>query len=505
MRTAALLALLFAACTPGHPPAPPPPANPGPTVPKQLRRLSNAELDAVASDLLGQEANLAAGLLQEPRVDGFDDDAQSLLVTGPKLDDFVAVAEQVASQAQTPGCSQLDCALDYAAALAPRVYGRPLDADERERLKSVYQAGGDHQTGVQLIVEAMLLSPNATYRTELGGPNQKYELASQLSFLITGARPDAELFAAAADGRLFDAGERVKQAQRLMATERGKLHVRDLMISWLDLHDMEQVAKLLANFGWFGRPVREQMRIELEHYLDDALFGADGTLKGLFTASYGFPGPLEALYYGQDLKGPIEGFAKVELDTTRRRGVLSLPGFLAHHAAVDHTAPVQRGLFVRTRLLCMQIAPPPPNAQNNPPDPGDTTHTNREKYFEHSKSAMCYGCHRQMDPIGFGFENFDTLGRYQTTDNGFPVDSSGSLDFTDVDGPFNGPAELGLKLGDSAQVRRCFLSNLWQAAAGRQVVLPLGTEVAADEKMTDVLLDIVRSDGFVRREQEAQP
>jgi hypothetical protein len=247
------------------------------------------------------------------------------------------------------------------------------------------------------------------------------------------------------------------------------------------------------------------MGTEIDLFLDDALYGSDGTLKGLFTSTHGFPGPLEADYYKDTLNGPIGNFTPVEFDTTKRRGVLSLPGYLSHHAAVDHTAPVQRGLFVRTRLLCMQIAPPPPNAQNNPPDPSDTTHTNRQKYFEHSKDPMCYGCHRQMDPIGFGFENFDTLGRYQTTDNGFPVDASSTLDYTDVDGAFTGPAQLGVMLGNSGQVRRCFLSNMWQAAAGRAVTLPNGTDVAADEKITDVLLDIVRSDGFVRRDTEAMP
>jgi hypothetical protein len=505
MRAAAPLALLLIACTPSHPPVPPPATSAGPTVPRQLRRLSNNEIDAVASDLLGHEANLADGLLQEPRVEGFDDDAQSLLVSGPKLDDFVSVAETVAAQATTPGCTEQACALDYAAALALKAYGRPLDDDERTRLGAVYAAGGDHQTGVQLMVEAMLLSPYTIYRTELGGPNAKYELASELSFLVTGSRPDAELLAAAADDSLFDADARVQQAQRLMATDRGKLHVRDLMVSWLDLHDMEQVAKLLANFGFFTRPVRTQMRQEIEAYLDDSLYGSDGTLKGLFTASRGFPGPLEAAYYGDDLEGTIGNFQPVAFDTTRRRGVISLPGYLAHHAAIDHTAPVQRGLFVRTRFFCQQIAPPPPNAQNNPPDPGDTTKTNRDKYKAHSADPFCYGCHRQMDPIGFGFENFDTLGRHQTTDNGFPVDSSGTLEFTDVDGDFNGPAELALKLGDSAEVRRCFLQNMWRATAGRELLLPVDDQVAPEEKITQVLLDIVRTDGFVRRDTEVQP
>jgi hypothetical protein len=179
--------------------------------------------------------------------------------------------------------------------------------------------------------------------------------------------------------------------------------------------------------------------------------------------------------------------------------VLSLPGFLAHHSAHEHTAPVQRGLFIRSRLLCDEVPAPPPSALASVPNPGDRSVTNRKKYAQHATAPQCAGCHQFMDPIGFGLENFDCVGRHQKTDNGFPVDASGSLVGTDVDGPFTGPAELGTKLAGSAQVRRCFAQNLWRAAMGRAVVLPAHLQWTADAKMTDVLLDVVRSDGFVRR------
>jgi hypothetical protein len=349
------------------------------------------------------------------------------------------------------------------------------------------------------MLEAMLLSPHFVYRNELGTPMSQYEIASELSFLLTRARPDQPLLAAADADLLFDPDERVKQAQRLISTDDGHARVRDLLESWLDLHDMSQVNKSLAIYGFFVRPVRDAMGTEIDDYLDDAAFGEDGTLAGLFAGTHGFPAPVLAPYYGDTLGGPIGNFTPVAFDTSKRRGVLSLPGFLAHHSALDHTAPVERGLFVRTRLLCDQIGAPSAAALANPPDPADATHTNREKYAQHSADPACYGCHQFMDPIGFGLENFDALGRYQTTDNGFPVDASGALVGSDVDGPFTGPAELGQKLAQSAQVRQCFAQSLWHVTAGRDVGPGSSQPPPATAKMTDVLLSVVRSDGFVRR------
>lgn len=443
-----VLVLLIAACAPNAPPSPVAPLPPGPDVPRQLRRLSNAELDAVASELVGQPLNLTDGFLQEPRVDGFDNDAQALIVTDAKLDDFVAIAETVASKISAPGCEAEPCALAFASELARKAYGRPLTPQELERLGVVYRAGENSTEGLRLVVEAMLLSPHFAYRTELGvdGRLTQLEAASAISFLFLGTRPDAPLLEAALTGQLDDSHARVRHARRLLATDRGQLHLRELLLSWLDLHDMEQVSKSPAEFGFFTLPVRQAMATELALFLDDAAYGADGTLRGLFTSSRAFPNPTLQPIYASG--GPV------------RRGILSLPGFLAHHSAVDHTAPVMRGLFIRARLLCDEIAPPPPLALANPPNPGDHTRTNRQKYAAHSNVPACVGCHHLMDPIGFGLENFDPVGRYQTVDNAQPIDGTGVLEGTDIDGPFTGPAELGVKLGASAQVRRCFASTL---------------------------------------------
>src|SRR5207249_3359779 len=144
---------------------------------------------------------------------------------------------------------------------------------------------------------------------------------------------------------------------------------------------------------------------------------------------------------------------RADVDPSKRRGVLSLPAFLTQHSGVDATNPVDRGLFVRSRLLCQELGAPPLEAFKTPIPPAtDVSTTTREKYEAHAKDPACASCHSMMDPIGFGFERFDAIGRYRTDEHGHEVDDGGNLGGTDVDGEFHGPAELARHLAGSDQV-----------------------------------------------------
>jgi len=140
-----------------------------------------------------------------------------------------------------------------------------------------------------------------------------------------------------------------------------------------------------------------------------------------------------------------------------------------------------------------------------PPDP---TLTTRERIVAHTASETCQGCHSLMNPIGFAFEGFDAMGRPRTTDNGKPVDTSGALTGTDVDGAFNGPEELASKLGQSASTRECFARQWFQFASG----MPLGTDAAraalkkeaapfvnGSQSVADLAISLLGSDIFSTR------
>ncbi|HEY3593921.1 MAG TPA: DUF1588 domain-containing protein, partial [Polyangiaceae bacterium] len=163
--------------------------------------------------------------------------------------------------------------------------------------------------------------------------------------------------------------------------------------------------------------------------------------------------------------------------------------------------------FVRSRMLCQDIPPPPPTLMVTLPPP-DPTLTTRERIVAHTASETCQGCHSLMNPIGFAFEGFDAMGRPRTTDNGKPVDTSGELTGTDVDGTFNGPEELASKLGQSASARECFARQWFQFASG----MPLGTDAAraalkkeaepfvnGSQSVADLTISLLGSDIFSTR------
>jgi hypothetical protein len=164
---------------------------------------------------------------------------------------------------------------------------------------------------------------------------------------------------------------------------------------------------------------------------------------------------------------------------------------LAHS---DQSGPVQRGVFVRERILCIDVPPPPPNFNPIPPDP-DPNLTTRERFKVHTASAACAGCHRLIDGTGFGFENYDQLGRYRSEENGQPVDASGEMLGTQeagLDGDFTGVAQLSQRLAQSALVQKCLSTNWYRYAMGR-------VETEADNcSLGDVQQKFVASGGQLK-------
>jgi len=228
-------------------------------------------------------------------------------------------------------------------------------------------------------------------------------------------------------------------------------------------------------------------------------------LDDFMLADYSFPGKLMTAIYGEDLLEPAGDFTRVEL-APRRRGLLSMPAFLAGHSLISQTSPVERGLIVRSRLLCQDVSPPPPDVSTVPPG-GPAGQTTRDRYAAHSSQPRCRACHQLMDPLGFGLEAFDLLGRYRTKEGDAPIDASGEIVGTDVDGPFTGPAELAGRLMTSAQFRRCFVQQVWRFSEARPATLADEPELAAlagkfeegQHRLDELLVAYVRKPTFILR------
>jgi hypothetical protein len=194
---------------------------------------------------------------------------------------------------------------------------------------------------------------------------------------------------------------------------------------------------------------------------------------------------------------------KVDLDPTQRSGLLTQSAFLATHGH-EGSAPIFRGIAVREQLICVDLPPPPPGADNMFPPPSPTK-TTRERLVMHRVNPECASCHDLMDSLGYGFESFDDIGRYRTTENGVPIDDTGKILGTDdADGPFKGPVELGRRLAKSKQVQQCLTTQWFRYALGRAETpldkctmdLVFKRFQDSDFRIPDLLLALVESDGF---------
>jgi hypothetical protein len=313
-----------------------------------------------------------------------------------------------------------------------------------------------------------LTSPHFLYRSEVGAPADaasptisltSYEVASLLSFSVTGAPPSALLTAAANRGELADPVELREQLQTLMADVAAGQRMATFLVQWLRLHRFEDdVEKFEEVFPGFAG-VKLEMFEETTNFLGK--YGTmKGTLSGLLTSPVPNAGGTLSAFYRSEASAPASG---------SRVGLLSLGAVLSRNAKQYLTSPTLRGLFVRDQLLCQHISLP----ENFTPPPIEAAEaevapkTTRELYELHAKDSSCAGCHSLLDSVGFLFESFDGAGRPRTTEiyrsptftNAAPapqpIDSSGELLGTDVDGRLGSVADLAQALARSAWVKEC--------------------------------------------------
>ena len=457
-------------------------------LPSPLRRLNRVEYNNTARDLLGLDLAPADSFPTDEVAGGFSNNATVLTVSPLLAEKYMEAAELLATEAvkNLPallGCdpAQLGeeaCARQFVERFARRAFRRPVTPVDSDRLMRAYTAGrgdGTFADGVGMIIRTALQAPSFLYRFEFGapaGPGDKvvrlsqHELASRLSYFLWGSMPDDRLLAAADEGKLTTATEIAAQARLMLADGRARAALAEFYSQWLGLSALDSVVKDAATYPEFTPELRTAMRAETRSFVEYLLWSSDRRLSTLLTSPVGFAtGPLASLY-GVTPPAGAAG-AMVALPPAERAGVLTQAGVLAVHALPNQSSPVARGKFVRERFLCQDPPPPPPDLNVTPPEV-DPTLSTRERFAEHTAAAACAVCHELMDPIGFGFEGYDGIGRFRTLDGGRAVDDSGRVaQSRDLDGPFRGARELAEKLGASGQVRDCVATQWFRYAFGR--------------------------------------
>jgi hypothetical protein len=362
-----------------------------------------------------------------------------------------------------------------------RVYRRPLSAEEAQRYAELRASFADqgYPDVLRIVTQTMLQSPRFLYRVELlpsaasGGaiePLDAYELASRLSFFLLSTTPDDTLLEAAGSGELLEPNELMAQADRLLQDERFADTLGSFHLQWLDLKRLDKLSKDAELFPHYSAELGAAMREETLRFVDYVIREDDASLRTLLTAPYAFPsGPLLGVYGLSEGEVASDGPTMVE----HRAGLLTLPAYLAAHSHYNQTSPVQRGKVIIRNVLCQALPDPPPNVNATPPDPSPDA-TTRERLAQHQNDSSCRGCHRGIDGIGLGFENYDAIGAYRTMESGETIDATGTIVGTDQEGDFEGALELAQRIAASSDAQRCMTTQWLRFALGRP-------ETAADE------------------------
>jgi hypothetical protein len=446
--------------------------------PAPLRRLSNTQYQRTVRELTG--VTVATALPPETGVDGFEDRAVVQQVDVLRVAAWERAADEIVAALQPRladlvGCpaGTIDeaCARAFITSFGARAFRRPLttvEIDGHVRLFTQVSAMGDASDGIGAVLRAFLQSPHFLYRPEIGGtasgarlPPSSWEVASRLSYFLWGNMPDAPLFAAAQAGELATPQQVAVQARRMMLDQRARQGANDFFRQWLGLNDVMSVTKDRPEWN---QGLSAAMREEGFRFTQRVVFDGDGRFASLFNSEDAVVnGPLAQLY-GLSITGT--DWQEVKLTGKPRLGLLTQGWFLASRARGADSSPVTRGLFVRWRLFCQAIPAPPPNEPPVGPAPpsGSTT---RERHAVHQSDPACAGCHQLMDPLGFPFEHYDGLGAFRPTENGKPIDSSGEISGTDVDGPVTDALSLSRRLATSAEAGRCMTQRWYELATGR--------------------------------------
>lgn len=477
---------------PANPPPTPDPSSPEDgdqqPAPGNVLRLTQAELNHALRDLLSDPSNAASTFLAEDEFSPFDNDAHRQIVSPTLIESVHALAEDVAGRvahdatlrAEWMPCSPSDVAdaecFDQAAAKLARLFFRREVADEElagyRALLAFATEADDFYFAIELLLSALIQDPEFLYRLERpqAGQLSGAEVATRMAFTFWGTVPDDALLTAAADGALASGSGRAEVAREMLQSPLSREQVFRFHSMWLGYRAIPHDAELNAAF-----------QLETEKLIERVVFDEPQSYLELFRSPQTYLTEGLASHYALPAPEGGEGWVTYPGDSGRA-GILSHGSVLSAFSKFDDTSPTQRGIFVRTRLLC-QTVPPPPPAVNVDEPPGGTeaeAECKLDRYRAHREQSGCMECHQLFDPIGEGLERFDRAGRYREHDDGkedCPVDGRGELpDY----GAFNGPAELATLLTNGSAIQTCLTQQLLSYARGTTTLSPADQAFATD-------------------------
>ena len=486
-----------------------------------LRRLTHGQYNNTVHDLLREASSPASQFPPEDFVDGFKDQYEALSVSPIQTEAYALAAERLAANAFRRGDSRgllpcqagsadSACRVKFIETFGRHAFRRPLTEKEIARYNALFQAQKDRFTGAQVVIQAMLQSPNFLFWLDQT-PNSQwkaYATASRLSYFLWNTMPDDTLLDSAASGELSTPDGLERVTRRMLADPKAKQGFDEFVSEWLRFDRALTAARERRMFPLFSRELVSSMTEEAKHFLGDLVWNNKNFMEA-FTANYSFVNSSLAAIY--KVSPPARDFDRVEFPTEDERpGLLGQALFLTLTSKPEGTAPTGRGLFVREQFLCQHVPPPPPGVDTNlPPVQESKPVTNRERMAMHATDKMCAGCHTLIDPIGFGFEKFDAIGMHHdkatllfmpVVEDAVKARSAKPKEvYLDVDttgvitglqnAKFSNPREIGELLARTPECQECIVKQVFRYMAGR-------LETPADRPLLNQAFEDFRNSHF---------
>ena len=400
--------------------------------------------------------------------------------------------------------------------LVTRAFRRPPTEDELRRYRDLAFAarrqGETFESSVQLILQALLVSPHFLYKMELDPPEKEgeprdlndFEVASRLSYFLWSSMPDDELLELAAEGKLKQDGNLEKQVRRMLASPKSRALAENFAGQWLELRSLDIRTPDGELFPQWNDELRRAMRSETELFFD-AIVREDRSVLDLLSADFTFVNEPLAKLYGIDGVGGSE-FRRVSTTGTPRGGLLTQGSFLTITSNPNRTSPVKRGKWILENILGTPPPPPPPDVPELvEAKKGEDLGSLRARLEEHRKNPACASCHERMDPLGFAMENFDAIGAWREKDGKTPIDASGKLPSGETIAGAGELRDLIVKTRREEFVR-CLAEKLLTYALGRgleyydQCAVDKITKALPEDGHTfsRLVIGIVHSDPFLK-------
>ena len=443
-------------------------------------------------------------------VTDFDNNERVVVVDNDNWSDFQGAAEAVtatvtATDKALQGVVATTDPATFIKTFGRRAFRRDLTAAEVTSYTSLYTEGMSYSgtqsaftKGAALVITAMLQSPNFLYRSEMGdvgAPLSGYEMAAKLSLWIRNTTPTDAMLDAAAQGSFDTAAGAAAQAQTMLDDPAAVTSIREMHNQLYKLALFDTITK--DNVTGYSDGLKAEFDSAATAFFD-YIFSQNLGVKDILTTNVGFAGPLMAALYGVKSSGT----AVSQVTLSDRAGWYSQAPFLTLWAINDDPDSIHRGVRINFDTLCAELGPP---ATTLPPVPSLAANQSNRQRYEGLTNSCGVPCHTvYINPVGFAFEDFDGVGRHRTSDNGQPVDTTGSYPFAEGTESFSDSAELMQLVAGGTQAHQCWAKKMASYALERDMVdteRPLieslgAVSLASGGSLKQVMLALAKSDAF---------